>query len=490
VSTWFANGTIDTLALDGSGNTVIAGTTCASALVLSANPPPAGTSPCIATSFWIKVDSSASTLFSTKLANVSEPYTIAVDAAGNSYVAGGSANEALVVTKLSPNGSAVYSSTLIGSAAPSTMLILTDGTVAIGGSAPPIPIFQTLDTLQPCAQDLPDQTSYAASQDLSGFIATFDPSGKLTLSTLVTGNGLTSVGALALAPDGSLYAGGDISASDFPGDNILSATLPGDIFILKLDLGTIPHGAPAPACVVNAASLLPAAVSPGMIASLFGSNLGPDQGVSYTLDQNGLVPSQLAGMRIAVNGINAPILYTQSGQLNFIIPRAVTGVTATICISGPNGAGCISSLLLPASPGIFSLAAGAAIFNPDWTYNSQTNPAPAGSYVTILGTGFGPYNVSVPDGSVIPANAIIWETLPTYASFSHCSAFPGGGPCQNEQGSFEFAGAAPAFINGVDQVNLNIPADLTANQYSVSIWFLPDGPATTAIGTGATIWVK
>jgi uncharacterized protein (TIGR03437 family) len=146
--------------------------------------------------------------------------------------------------------------------------------------------------------------------------------------------------------------------------------------------------------------------------------------------------------------------------------------------------------MLPAYPGIFNLPAGPAIFNPEWTYNNQTNPAPAGSHVTILGTGFGPYNAAVPDGSVIPANAIIWETLATYASFSYCSEFPGGGSCQYAKGSFEFAGAAPTFINGVDQVNLRIPENLTANRYSVSIWFLPDGPATNEIGTGATVWVK
>jgi uncharacterized protein (TIGR03437 family) len=488
LTSWFANGTLETLALDGSGNIVIAGTTCASSLLLASSPPPAGTSSCPATSFWLKVNPSGSMLFSVPLASISTPYTIAVDASGNSYLAGSSAKPALIVTKLSPNGSAVYSSILTGSAAPSSMRILADGTVVIGGTASP-PNFQTLDTLQPCAQDLPDQTSYTVSQDSSGFIATFDPGGKLTLSTLVTGNGVTWVSGLASAPDGSLYVGGTTNASDFPGKNILSATLPGDIFIFKLDLNTIPHDAPAPACVVNGASLLPTPVSPGMIATLFGSNLGPDQGVSYTLDQNGLVPSQLAGTRITVNGINAPILYAQSGQVNFIMPRAVTGTNTSICASGANGSGCISSVLLAASPGIFNLPAGAAIFNPDWTYNNQTNPAPSGSYVIILGTGFGPYNTSIPDGSVIPANAIIWETLPTYASFSHCTPFPGGGICQNTQSSFQFAGAAPTFINGVDQVNLRIPANLTANLYSVSIWFLPDGPAT-ALGTGATIWVQ
>ena len=318
----------------------------------------------------------------------------------------------------------------------------------------------------------------------------FRSGGNLTLSTLVTGTGLTSAGELALAPDGSLYAGGDTNASDFPGDNIISATLPGDIFILKLDLGAIPHGAPAPACVVNAASLLPAAVSPGMVASLFGSNLGPEQGVSYTLDQNGLVPSQLAGMRIAVKGIDAPVLYTQSGQLNFIIPRAVTGGTATICVSGPNGAGCIQSLLLPASPGIFSLAAGEAIFNPDWTYNSETNPAPA----RILR--YHPRHRLRPIRCLDPRrlrNSSQRDHLGQHCPPTLCSRTvqpSPGGFCHNEQGSFQFVGAAPAFINGVDQVNLNIPADLPADPYSVSIWFFPDGPATTAIGTGATIWVK
>ena len=272
------------------------------------------------------------------------------------------------------------------------------------------------------------------------------------------------VGSLALAPDGSLSIGGNADSTDFPGNNILSSTSPGDIFLLNLDLGAVPHGAPAPACMVNGASLAATAVSPGMIAAMFGSNLGPAEGVSYTLDQNGLVPSQLAGVRITVNGLSAPILYAQSGQINFIMPREVTGTNATICASGPNGTGCISTLMLPAVPGIFELAGGAAIFNPDWTFNSPTNPVPAGSYVTILGTGFGPYNAAVPDGSVIPLNPLIRETLPADVSFSYCtpSSMFSVGTCQNTRSSFEFAGAAPTFINGVDQINLRIPANLAA----------------------------
>ena len=236
LSAWYANGIMDALVFDPSGNIVIAGHTCASAFVLASSPPPAQPSLCPATSYWIKLNPSGSMLYSTQLGNISNPYRIAVDTFGNSYLAGGAAQQGLVVTKLSPNGSVVYSSMLTGSVAPSSMVILRDGTVVLGGVASPIPNFQTLDTLQPCAQDLPDQASYGVSQDFSGFIATFDPAGKLTLSTLVTASGLTSVGGLALAPDGSLYASGNTNASDFPGNNILSATLPGAIFILKLDL--------------------------------------------------------------------------------------------------------------------------------------------------------------------------------------------------------------------------------------------------------------
>ena len=93
---------------------------------------------------------------------------------------------------------------------------------------------------------------------------------------------------------------------------------------------------------------------------------------------------------------------------------------------------------------------------------------------------------------MIPADATIWETLATYASFSYCSSGLsfGTGVCQNVQGSFEFAGAVPTFISGVDQVNLKILANLTTHPYSVAIWFFPDGPVPNEVGTGTTIWVK
>jgi hypothetical protein len=94
----------------------------------------------------VKLNPVGSTLFSTNLKNISKPYTIAADPSGNTYLVDSIATQNLVVTKLSPDGSVVYSSTLCDSGGASSLLILADGTVAVGGTAPPISELQTLDT--------------------------------------------------------------------------------------------------------------------------------------------------------------------------------------------------------------------------------------------------------------------------------------------------------------------------------------------------------
>jgi hypothetical protein len=60
VSSWFANGIVDTLALDGSRNIILGGHTCASTFAFASSPPPSSTSLCTAASYWVKLDPAGS----------------------------------------------------------------------------------------------------------------------------------------------------------------------------------------------------------------------------------------------------------------------------------------------------------------------------------------------------------------------------------------------------------------------------------------------
>jgi hypothetical protein len=71
--------------------------------------------------------------------------------------------------------------------------------------------------------------------------------------------------------------------------------------------------AAAPIGVANAASY-DAAVAPGSIAALFGTNM---TGLSEASAQSLPLPTVLAGLSVKVNGLTAPLFYASAGQINF-----------------------------------------------------------------------------------------------------------------------------------------------------------------------------
>ena len=86
---------------------------------------------------------------------------------------------------------------------------------------------------------------------------------------------------------------------------------------------SIGAGTPQIGSVVNGASLTNTGLSPGLIFTIFGSALGPVNGQTLELDENGDVSSYLAGITVSVNGTYAPLLYVGSGQINAVAPYEI-----------------------------------------------------------------------------------------------------------------------------------------------------------------------
>jgi len=264
---------------------------------------------------------------------------------------------------------------------------------------------------------------------------------------------------------GSLYLVGWANGTDFPGGPLLAGEPLGySAFVFEFDLSGIQQEAPFPACLLTSDGGWPAA--PGMISTLYGDNLGPSTGVSFQLDQNGKVPTHLAGISVSVGGLAAPILYAQEGQINFIVPQELTGETTSICVASGAGRNCIYPPVQPLLPYIFyTEGAGYAILNQDGTLNTSANPAPQGSYITLFGTGMGPYDRSLPDGSVVgPPLANLAASVTAIFPAPTPPPPPCGEmwlpPCpppNTTNGKVLFAGAAPGEVAGVTQINLQIP---------------------------------
>lgn len=206
--------------------------------------------------------------------------------------------------------------------------------------------------------------------------------------------------------------------------------------------------------VTNAASSSPGAISPGEIIAIKGSGLGPATGVSFSVDPStGMVDTSLAGTMVLFGGIPAPILYTSAGQVNAIVPYEVAGRSQVVMqVQYQGGSSVGTTLLLPvaaAAPGLFTFnstgTGPAAAVNQDGSLNGSSNPAAAGSYVTLYFTGGGQTNPAGVTGS-ISGSQLKWLV-------QNVTVTVGGQPA-----TVAFDGAAPTFIDGFLQLNIGVPS--------------------------------
>ncbi len=203
--------------------------------------------------------------------------------------------------------------------------------------------------------------------------------------------------------------------------------------------------------VTNAASFKTGALSPGEILVLFGEGLGPAQLSSVTLTANRL-PVEWLGTRVSIDGQPLPLLYTSQRQVAAIVPFGVAGkagVTLELSYQG-RGTGAFTMPVQSASPALFT-----GVLNQDATLNSQANPAPRGSILVCYGTGFGLYERSVPDGSIV--NDALRLAEPVSVTL------------QGRPTDLLYAGSAPGLVAGAAQLNIRIPDSLPAGRNTLAV---------------------
>ncbi len=205
--------------------------------------------------------------------------------------------------------------------------------------------------------------------------------------------------------------------------------------------------------VVNGASFLPAnavgaAVTPGSIAAVFGTNFGPNFAAT-TLP----LPLVVGGTSVTFNGIAAPIFAITPGQINVQVPLAVPTGQAVVQVNTAAGSTqFITVNVQSVAPGIFTTAQNGlgpgAILNVPASnvsaLNTFTATALPGQFLSIFGTGFGPATSNPGTGAVGSGQSL--TQTPT--------ATVGGLPAQ-----VTFAGLAPGFV-GLDQINVIIPLNV------------------------------
>ncbi len=216
-----------------------------------------------------------------------------------------------------------------------------------------------------------------------------------------------------------------------------------------------PAAAPPPlfaaAGVVHAASFASGSIAPGEIVSIFGSNLGPAQGVGLLVDPTTKrLATSRAGVTVLFNEVPGPLFFVRQDQINVQVPYELAGASARIVVRNVNAAGApVTVDLAPASPGIFTVSQArgqAALLNQDFSVNSTDNPAPRGSVVQIFLTGQGATTPPAVTGQ-LPQAPFAAPLLPVAVTI------------EGRVSRIQFVGLAPGLV-GLLQVNAVVPDEV------------------------------
>ncbi|HWB86083.1 MAG TPA: SBBP repeat-containing protein [Bryobacteraceae bacterium] len=397
--------------------------------------------------------------------------------------------------KLSPNGNALLYSTYLGGAAPEAgFAIAVDpaGAVYVAGGTQSADFPVTPGALQ---------QKYGGGNPIPGlagdaFVSKFNSSGAVAYSTFLGGPQNESASVIEVDSQGRAYvnaypnmstlnpntlsvlsADGSamVNSAGVPGSFVLdgedslyfaTATLGYLFFPTNGAYQTKFGGGVYDATVVKADFTQPA--SPWVTTILNAAGLRSGTPSFYPVFD--VAPGEIitilgsgfdAQTKVLFDGIAAPVLYTQSDQINAVVPFEAAEPLTAITVEGAGqtrGPGIMN--VFDAVPALFTLDASgngqAAILNQDGTVNSPSNPAARGSIISVYMTGAGRMSPPQADGSLGPLAPPF--PMPLLAV---------GTPL----GQVLYAGAAPGLVAGAVQVNVRIAADAaTGSQVPIVLY--------------------
>jgi uncharacterized protein (TIGR03437 family) len=374
---------------------------------------------------------------------------LAVDSAGNAYIAGNTLS-----TTLAGGGSAQATFGGAGQQFPrgdgfiakfdfGGVIALTPARVSVvsgfSGSGAPSAALAT-----PFTVEVVDASGSPVSGVTVAFSATNATVNPASATTTAQGRASTTVTLGAAAGSGSVTA---------TVAGLTAATAPLTI--------TAAVTGPVVKAVVNGASYLNA-LAPGSWISVY-----LDVTASSLTQASGTLPAALGGFRVLVGGRTMPLLaiipLAPSGtQINAQLPYEVAPGNTLITVEQNGAASASFPITVQASaPGIFVFGNNRAVAqniapNGAATLNTADNPVPAGDYIILYLTGQGPLDNPVATGAPALGTPLSVSTLP-YSATIGTTEIP-----------VAFLGMTPGFISLV-QANIQIPRNTPPGTYPLSV---------------------
>ena len=395
-------------------------------------------------------------------AELNQPLGVAVDSAGNIYIADTFNNRIRkvsngVITTIAGSGTGGYSGD--GGAAPNAALYQPTG-VAVD-SAGNVYLADYVNnrvrvlTQASCMYSV-GSTSLLAPASGGFFTVSIQAAGS---SCFWAVSGLPAWIAVSSASSGEGSATVTLAALPNNSGTSLSATISIAGISVKVTQPSTSTALPPILAVTNAASYATGAVSPGELVTFFGTGMGPATPAYATTDPaTGKLATTIGGVQVLFNGTPAPMIYASSLQLSAVVPYEMAPVAQpSVWIKYSNQTSNAYPLTVAGTaPGLFTQNASGsgpgAILNQDNSVNGPKNPAAKGSIVQVYLTGEGQTNPASVTGAITTA------TLPppqvTPAPLLGVTVTINGQPAQ-----YAYAGEAPGLVAGMMQLNVQIPAN-------------------------------
>jgi uncharacterized protein (TIGR03437 family) len=198
---------------------------------------------------------------------------------------------------------------------------------------------------------------------------------------------------------------------------------------------------------MNAAGPTPVeGVAPGSLISIFGGSLAN----SYEAGPANPLAQTLGGVTAMVADRLLPLVFVSPEQINALVPSDLEPGVHQLRVRPPGAAEVSTEVnVVRHAPGLLSTTTDsgriALALREDGSPVSLERPARAGEILTVLGTGFGPYDRPVVDGFAVPQS-------PRYTLADAAGIRLGDATLAPE-----WAGAAPGFT-GLVAVRFRVPS--------------------------------
>ncbi len=148
-------------------------------------------------------------------------------------------------------------------------------------------------------------------------------------------------------------------------------------------------------------------VAPGSVISVFGRQLAPD----YVAGPTGPLSQALAGTTVRSGNRLLPLLFVSPEQINAQLPFDMAEGEQVLAVRTGNQPEIQGKVqIVRNAPGLFGFTSNdkfyVAATHEDGSVISADSPARRGETITLLGTGFGPYQRPVLDGFPVPQSPV------------------------------------------------------------------------------------